>query len=62
MGLNAGEVVLSHAQTETLANTLENNNQGGTTSIPYVMGEQIFLGVNTFLRRTGRGELVTTKR
>ena len=62
VGLNAGEVVLSHAQTETLANTLENNNQGGTTSIPYVMGEQIFLGVNTFLRRTGRGELVTTKR
>ena len=61
VGLNAGEVVLSHAQTETLANTLENGQQGGTTSIPYVMGEQIFLGVNAFLKRSGRGELITTK-
>lgn len=61
VGLNAGEVVLSHAQTETLANTLENGQQGGTTSIPYVMGEQIYLGVNAFLKRSGRGELITTK-
>lgn len=61
VGLNAGEVVLNHAQTETLANSLENDQQGGTTSVPYVMGEQVFLGVNTYLRRTGRGELVTTK-
>lgn len=61
VGLNAGEVVLNHAQTETLANTLENGQQGGTTSIPYVMGEQIYLGLKTFLGRTGRGELVTTK-
>lgn len=61
VGLNAGEVVLNHAQTETLANTLENGQQGGTTSIPYVMGEQIFLGVNAFLKRSGRGELITTK-
>ena len=61
VGLNAGEVVLSHAQTETLANTLENGQQGGITSLPYVMGEQIILGANAFLRRSGRGELVTTK-
>ena len=61
VGLNAGEVVLSHAQTASLADELENNNQGGTTSIPYVMGEQIFLGVNAFLKRSGRGELITTK-
>lgn len=61
VGLNAGEVVLNHAQTETLANSLENDQQGGITSVPYVMGEQVFLGVNTYLRRTGRGELVTTK-
>jgi hypothetical protein len=61
VGLNAGEVVLTHAQTASLAEELEGGNQGGTTSIPYVMGEQIYLGVNTFLRRTGRGELVTTK-
>ena len=61
VGLNAGEVVLSHAQTETLANSLENDQQGGITSLPYVMGEQIILGANAFLRRSGRGELVTTK-
>jgi hypothetical protein len=61
VGLNAGEVVLNHAQTETLANSLENDQQGGTTSIPYVMGEQIYLGVNAFLKRSGRGELITSK-
>jgi hypothetical protein len=61
VGLNAGEVVLNHAQTETLANSLENDQQGGITSVPYVMGEQIILGANAFLRRSGRGELVTTK-
>jgi hypothetical protein len=61
VGLNAGEVVLNHAQTETLANSLENDQQGGITSLPYVMGEQIILGANAFLRRSGRGELVTTK-
>ena len=61
VGLNAGEVVLNHAQTETLANSLENDQQGGTTSLPYVMGEQIILGANAYLKRSGRGELVTTK-
>jgi hypothetical protein len=61
VGLNAGEVVLNHAQTETLANSLENDQQGGITSLPYVMGGQIILGANAFLRRSGRGELVTTK-
>ena len=61
VGLNAGEVVLNHAQTETLANSLEKDQQGGITSLPYVMGEQIILGANAFLRRSGRGELVTTK-
>jgi tetratricopeptide (TPR) repeat protein len=61
VGLNAGEVVLTHAQTASLAEELEGGNQGGTTSIPYVMGEQIYLGVNAFLKRSGRGELITTK-
>ena len=60
VGLNSGEVVLNHAQQNNLANELEGN-RGEMQSSPYVMGEQIFLGVNTFLRRSGRGELVTTK-
>jgi tetratricopeptide (TPR) repeat protein len=61
MALNSGEVVLNHAQQNNLANELEGNRQGEMQSAPYVMGEQIYLGVNTFLKRTGRGELVTTK-
>ena len=62
IGLNAGELVLNKAQQFNLASQLEDNgNQGTTPSRPYVSGEQIYLGLNNYLRRSGRGEIVTSR-
>lgn len=62
-GLNAGEVVLNRSQVNNLASALTGNGDGGGVySTPYVQGEMIFLGVNNYLKRSGRGEIVTSKR
>lgn len=58
--LNAGEVVLNRAQVGHLASALSEDN-AGTSSQPYVSGEQIYLGLNNYLRRTGRGEMITSR-
>jgi hypothetical protein len=59
--LNAGEVVLNRAQVGNLAEQLEDeNNQGGFGGTPYVTGEQIFLGLNNYLKGAGLGSLVTS--
>ena len=60
--LNSGELVLSRSQQFNLASQLEGDgNQGTTPSRPYVSGEQIYLGLNNYLRRSGRGEIVTSR-
>lgn len=60
--VNAGELVLNKAQQSTLASVLQGGSgQGNSSSHPYVSGEQIFLGLNNFLRRSGRGELITSR-
>ena len=60
--LTSGELVLNKAQQGNLASQLtaaeRGNGQGGT---PYVDGEKIFLGINNFLRRSGKGEIVTSR-
>ena len=60
---SSGELILNRAQQHNIAGQLEGasqrNNGGGT---PYVLGEQIWLGVNNYLRRNGRGEIVTANR
>ena len=62
IGLNAGELVLNKSQQFNLASQLEGDgNQGTTPSRPYVSGEQIYLGLNNYLRRSGRGEIVTSR-
>jgi len=59
--LNAGEVVLNRAQVGNLAEQLEDNdNNGGFGGTPYVTGEQIFLGLNNYLKGAGYGQLVTS--
>lgn len=62
--LTPGELVLNRAQQTNLAAQLvpASQQQSMEPSQPYVSGEQIWLGVNNYLRRTGRGELVTTRR
>lgn len=60
VGLNAGEVVLNHAQQNTLANELQGNRGFGNMQIVGVLeGEKIKLVLNRHLKRTGQGELVT---
>ena len=62
IGLNAGELVLNKAQQFNLASQLEGDGSQGTTpSRPYVSGEQIYLGLNNYLRRSGRGEIITSR-
>lgn len=60
-GINAGELILSRSQQYAVASQLEGNSVQGVSSQPYVNAETIFLGVNNYLRREGRGEIVTSK-
>ena len=60
--VNSGELILSAVQQDTLASLLVNGGSGGGgSSRPYVSGEQIYLGMNNYLKRSGRGEIVTTR-
>jgi hypothetical protein len=61
--VNSGELVLTKAQQNSLAGALQetDNRGGGGSSTPYVTGENIYLGLNNYLRRTGRGELITSR-
>jgi hypothetical protein len=55
--------VHNHSQQATLAAELaDRDNGGGTSSRPYVDAETIYLGVSNYLKRSGRGEIVTTKK
>ena len=59
IGVNSGEVVLNRAQAGVIEQELNGGGNGGPTLQPYVDGEKIWLGVNNYLRRSGRGEIVT---
>ena len=61
--LDSGEVVLNRAQAGVIASDLQGiGHQQGGVGTPYVSGEQIFLATNNYLRRSGRGELLTARR
>ena len=57
---NAGEIVLNRAQTSSIAGQLQGNG-GGNMSPSWISGEQIYVAMNRYTRRTGRGEIVTWK-
>ena len=60
--LNAGEVVLNRAQQGAIASQLSENGGGGGGYVPSsISGEQIFIAMNRYTRRTGKGEIVTWK-
>ena len=63
IGLNAGEVVLNKAQTAALASSLQGGGgDGGRRYQPsYISGEQIFIALNRYTRRSGKGEIVLWK-
>jgi hypothetical protein len=57
--LNAGEVVLNASQQNMLAQNLKGGGNGGGYSPSYVSGEQIWIAMNAYAKRTGKGEVVT---
>lgn len=62
MWATPGELVLNRAQQQNLADQLQQGGGGGGyQGQPYVSGEKIFLGINAYLRRSGRGELITSR-
>jgi len=59
--VNSGETILNPQQADKAMNGIEaNKQQGGGASSSFVTGENIVLGVNNFLGRSGQGEIVTT--
>ena len=58
--LNSGELVLNRAQQGVLASDLNNSN-GPMQLEAVITGEQLRLVLNNNGRRTGRGEIITTK-
>lgn len=61
-GINSGELILSRAQQDTIASALEQSDENAIGGTPYVLGETIYIGLTNYLRRTGRGELITANR
>ena len=60
--VSSGELILNRAQQGNLVSQLEGTSQQQRgSSTPYVSGEQIYLGLTNYLRRSGRGELLTAR-
>ena len=59
--LDAGEVVLNRAQAASLASDLQSGGGAGGYRPSYISGEQIYIAINRYTKRTGKGELVTWK-
>ena len=58
--LNSGEIVMNRAQQGNLASQLQEN-RNSRPQLAQVSGEQLYIAMNAYLRRSGRGELVTWK-
>ena len=59
---NAGELILNKAAQGNIASMLQDGEQqGGGNRQPYVSGEQIYIGLNNYLLRSGKGELLTAR-
>ena len=60
--VNSGELVLNRAQQGVLASELQGRDNGTYESQPYLDGELIYLGLQAYMRRSGKGEIVTANR
>ena len=58
--VNAGELVLTRAQQNSLAQQLTDNSRGGVMTA-VVRGEQLYLTLNRYGMRTGKGEVLTSR-
>lgn len=61
IGVNSGELILNRSQQDSIAQQLSVDTGRTATSQPYVSGEMVYLAVNNFLRRSGKGEILTAK-
>jgi hypothetical protein len=59
VGLDAGELVLTRAMQGNLASQLQGAGGGGGMQVARISGEQIYVALDRYLKRSGRGELVT---
>ena len=59
--VSSGELILNKAQQGNLASQLQEENAGSTPGLPFVNGQNIFLGTNNYLKGIGQGQLVTTQ-
>jgi hypothetical protein len=59
VGLNSGELVLNKAQQNTLAENLTRSEGAVGNGLARISGEQIYIAMSNYLRRSGKGELVT---
>ena len=59
--LNAGEVVLNRAQAGVIAESLETRENSMGTPQARISGEQIYLTLGAYLKRSGRGEILTSR-
>lgn len=60
--LNSGEVVLNRAQQGNLLSQMGGMGMSGMHDAqPYVDGEKIWLGLRNYLKRSGRGEILTSR-
>ena len=57
--LNSGEVVLNRAQQGNLVSQLSDSQRTPGPQLAQVSGEQIYIAMTNYLRRSGKGELVT---
>lgn len=63
-GINSGELILSRAQQGVIADALSSDDpsgNGGGMRPSWISGEQIYVAMNRYTRRTGKGEIVTWK-
>ena len=58
VAVSSGELILNRAQQGALASQLQHNQQSGP-ELARVSGEQIYIAMSNYLRRSGKGELVT---
>ena len=61
-GINSGELILNRAQQGNLASQLEGSGLGNIRLEAVASGEQLFFVQNNRGLRTGRGEIVQSKR
>lgn len=59
-GINSGELILSRAQQGVIARELQANNSGSEMQ-PYLDVEKIWLGLSHYTKRTGKGEIITSR-